>query len=157
MEINVESIKALEPGKIYILEVLPDALDGATEFVQNIREAHDLQIILLPKGVAKFVQAPEGYEIVKKEETQPSGSKAEYLTMEVEMLEYLSNWADKKITNSTVEEIAKVLKKVYLSNQNCPYGHAPIYSMDEWASDPMDWPKNVPPGRFLAIAIKWKS
>ena len=64
MELNVENIKALEPGKVYVVEVSPECLEGS--FAENLIQFgkdHNIDFLIFPKGFVQVVSAPEGLEV----------------------------------------------------------------------------------------------
>lgn len=77
-EVTVETIKALEPNKVYFVEVKDQEdskrLTAVIRSINAAREIAGLQrvelpiIVILKRGRVKFMEAPEGYEVVKKDE-----------------------------------------------------------------------------------------
>jgi hypothetical protein len=71
MELNVESIKALERGKVYVLEIDNHVFHDNPDVVNNVAELfhqHDITVFVFGKGFAKFVEVPEGMMPVKEKE-----------------------------------------------------------------------------------------
>ncbi len=68
MELNVELVKALEPGKIYALKI-EDRVDlkYVSEFCESVEHEFDIRFIILGPYY-DIVSCPEGYEFKKKEE-----------------------------------------------------------------------------------------
>ena len=69
--IDVEHIKALDPGKVYVVEIDALALGSALaeEFVSQLMSYEKelgLKFILMVKGLAKIISAPEGLEVIQK-------------------------------------------------------------------------------------------
>lgn len=62
MKIDIEDIKALEPGKIYPVSVNledPDVWDYVECLMEAGRDC-DIKFIFFAKGVAELISAPEG-------------------------------------------------------------------------------------------------
>lgn len=70
MNLEIESIKALDLEKVYVVELDFSDADAAIltgEHLVDLAERYNFKLIILPKGVAKLVSAPEGLEVVLKE------------------------------------------------------------------------------------------
>lgn len=70
MQIEIEDIKALEPGKIYVvaLDIMQD-VDAAMQTIETMAvmaKDFGIQFIFVAKDTVEFISVPEGYEITKK-------------------------------------------------------------------------------------------
>jgi hypothetical protein len=65
MELNIESIKALEPGKVYAVE-LDFVTEELVEHLVLAAQEYDIKLLLVPKGSLKFLSPEEVKEIQEK-------------------------------------------------------------------------------------------
>ena len=67
LSIDIEDIKALDPGKVYAvsLDVISnmDAAQNIVETLSDIGKEYNLKFIYLTKGSAELISAPEGIEV----------------------------------------------------------------------------------------------
>jgi len=68
MELNIETIKALDPGKVYVIAIdFSKCVDF--DFVDPLLEIgrrYNIAFLFLDKDNMEIISVPEGYEIVKK-------------------------------------------------------------------------------------------
>jgi hypothetical protein len=64
MELPIENIRALDPGKIYVVELSRDGVEAAEHYAE-LAIAYGLKFIFTIKGLHEFINVPEGYEIKK--------------------------------------------------------------------------------------------
>jgi len=69
MELNVENIKALDPGKIYVVSVDASSvnLDMMVEQLVEIARQFSITFLFIDKDTMEIVSAPKGLKVVKEE------------------------------------------------------------------------------------------
>lgn len=68
MELNIENIKALEPGKVYVLEVnfFDIDLEVIRRVIEEAARSFDIRFIVIDKNTMEIKSVPDGYDLVKK-------------------------------------------------------------------------------------------
>jgi hypothetical protein len=64
----IQQIQALDPNKIYILEVEIDCnyLDAILDQLDQIKNNFGIRFIVIAKDVMKIISVPEGLEVIQK-------------------------------------------------------------------------------------------
>jgi hypothetical protein len=68
MTLEIEDIKALDPGKIYAVEFDPTGglpLENALDNLQQVSAEFGLRFVVLLKGSTKVISVPDGLTIVE--------------------------------------------------------------------------------------------
>jgi len=158
MEIDIEDIKALDPGKVYVItldSVLLEEGQHIAESLNKVGKEHNIKFIIFAKGFAELVSAPEGIEV------NMTSLKA-FQLMEKEMVAYLEKYfteatkkiwfTDDKSCDYLMFEQAAVstLNDVFLTNKGCG-GKGTVVGL----SGPGDWPKEVTEDQLMSIVRKW--
>ena len=90
--LNIENIKALDPGKVYVVEICPE--DASEDIIKSISETckvHKINIIMLVKGICGVVSVPEGMEVVKKRNIEDRKDVMEAAIQGKEMIQICGN------------------------------------------------------------------
>ena len=59
MELNIESIKALDRDKVYVIEVDP-AIEMDYADIVDVFQNLGVDVVVIPRGLLKFITVPEG-------------------------------------------------------------------------------------------------
>jgi len=145
MKIDIEDIKALEPGKIYAVSLDMRALDAAQSSVETLSDIGrdlDLKFIFLMKGSAELISAPEGMKVSMVGVTP-------FQLMEKEMIAYLEKAYDFDAATPETILVAE-LRRIFLENKTYGAKHCEAFSA------PKDWPNEVSVEELLSIVENWE-